>query len=132
MKILSDDIRRAAPFVAFLDDLGSLGIEPVAQGGQSYAVIAARSNQRWWLIPLDNRRAAAAGLEMMQPVTPVARMAKAGARAVARFGPHVLLGKGKAANISHARRRKAGRVRLHRDVLQPDTQAHEQRHAVTS
>ena len=33
-------------------------------------------------------------------------------------------------HLPHPRRRKAGRFRLHRDVLQPETQAHEQRHAV--
>jgi hypothetical protein len=29
-----------------------------------------------------------------------------------------------AEDIPHTQRRKAGRVRLHRDFLQPDTQAH--------
>ena len=34
-----------------------------------------------------------------------------------------------AAHLPDARRRQTGRVRRHRDVLQPETQAHEQRHA---
>ena len=94
MKPLSDDIRRALPFAAFLNDLGGLGVEPVAQGGQRYAVIAARSNLRWWLLPLDSRPAAAAGLEMLQPVTRAAKLAKTAARGLALLGPHALLGCG--------------------------------------
>ena len=74
--------------------MAALGVIPVGHEGQRYAVVAARSNPRWWLLPLDNRRATATGLEMLQPVTPAARLAKAGARTIARFGPHVLLGKG--------------------------------------
>ncbi|WP_323039890.1 hypothetical protein [Gemmobacter sp.] len=80
-------------FSAFLDDLAVLGVTPVAQGGQRYAVIAARSNPRWWLLPIDNRRAAAAGLQMLQPVTRSARIAKTIACGVARCGPHSLLGR---------------------------------------
>ena len=94
MKLLPTDIRCLLPFATFLDDLAALGIEVSEAGGRHYAVIAARSNQRWWLLPLDNRCAAAAGLEMMQPVTHAARLAKAGAQAIARFGPHAFLGKG--------------------------------------
>jgi hypothetical protein len=94
MKPLSDDIRRALPFAAFLNDLGGLGVEPVAQGGQRYAVIAARSNLRWWLLPLDSRPAAAAGLDMLQPVTHAAKLAKKAARGLALLGPHALLGCG--------------------------------------
>lgn len=93
MTALTTHITGAAPFAAFIEDMASVGVLPVNSGGQLYAVIAARSNPRWWLMPLDNRRAATAGLEMMQPVTPAARLAKAGARAIARFGPHALLGK---------------------------------------
>lgn len=94
MKPLSDDIRYALPFAAFLNDLGCLGVEPVAQGGQRYAVIAARSNLRWWLLPLDSRPAAAAGLDMLQPVTRAAKLAKTAARGLALLGPHALLGCG--------------------------------------
>ena len=94
MKPLSDDIMYALPFAAFLNDLGCLGVEPVAQGGQRYAVIAARSNLRWWLLPLDSRPAAAAGLDMLQPATRAAKLAKTAARGLALLGPHALLGCG--------------------------------------
>lgn len=94
MKPLPAHIRQAEPFMSFLGDLAALGVQPVAQGGRRFAVIAARSNPRWWLLPLNNRRAAAAGLEMLQPVTHVARLAKGVARTLARFGLHRLVGRG--------------------------------------
>ena len=94
MRTLANDIMCAHPFAAFLEDMSELGMKPAEQGGRRYAVIAARSNPRWWLLPLDNREAAAAGLEMLQPVTRVAKVAKAVARALARFGPHHFLGHG--------------------------------------
>ena len=89
---LPRNLRHEGPFWEFLDDLSALGIEVSETGGRHYALIAARSNQRWWLLPLDNRRAAAAGLEMIQPVTHAARLAKTGAQVIARFGPHAFLG----------------------------------------
>jgi hypothetical protein len=94
MRELLGNIRYAGSFHDFLGDLAAVDVEPVARGGIPYAVIAARSNPRWWLLPLDNRRAAVAGLEMLQPMSLRASLAKAGARALARFGPHTLLGKG--------------------------------------
>ena len=94
MKNVPDEILKTEPFSAFLADLATLGVTPVARGGRSYAVIAARSNARWWLLPLQNRHAAAAGLEMLQPVTKAAVLAKAVARGLARFGPHRALGIG--------------------------------------
>lgn len=39
-------------------------------------------------------------------------------------------GADKATHLSNTQRRKAGCLRMHRDVLQPETQTHEQRHAV--
>ncbi len=66
----------------------------VDEGGQCYAVIAARSNARWWLIPLGNSRAAAAGLEMLQPISLPAKIAKIMALIITKFGSQCLLGKG--------------------------------------
>lgn len=94
MKLLPNDIMRARPFAAFLDDMSQLGMELVEHGGGRYAVIAARSNPRWWLLPLDSRKGAAAGLEMLQPVTRAAKVAKIVARALAHFGPLYFLGRG--------------------------------------
>ncbi len=95
MNSLHDRIRKAPSFIAFLDDMAELGVMPVKYGGRSYAVIAARSNPRWWLLPLDNHEAAASGLELMQPITHAAKVAKFVASRIARFGPLSLLGKGR-------------------------------------
>ncbi|MEH6587340.1 MAG: phosphotransferase [Halioglobus sp.] len=92
MRPLPDDIRDAQPFGDFIADMAMLGVTPVASGGLRYAVIAGRSNPRWWLLPLEDRCAAAAGLEMLQPVTKAASIAKIVANGLARFGPHRLLG----------------------------------------
>lgn len=94
MKPLPGNILGSQQFTAFLTDLAALGVQPVITGGRRFAVIAARSNPRWWLLPLDNRRAAAAGLEMLQPVTRAAQAAKTMARGMARFGLHRFLGCG--------------------------------------
>jgi hypothetical protein len=94
MRPLPDDIRDAAPFRAFLEDMAALGVTQVAGGGVPFAVVAARSNPRWWLLPLDNRRVAAMGLEMLQPMTHMAQLAKIGARTLAQFGQQRFLGRG--------------------------------------
>lgn len=94
MKPLPKHIRDADPFREFLLDLDALGASSISSGGTPYTVIAARSNPRWWLLPSDNGRVAAAGLEMLQPVTRAAKMAKIIARLMARFGPKRFLGKG--------------------------------------
>ena len=80
-------------FDAFLADIAEIDVIPGIRGLENYAIIAARSNPRWWLLPLKDRRAAAAGLEMLQPVTKAAMLAKVMARGLARFGPHGMLGR---------------------------------------
>jgi thiamine kinase-like enzyme len=47
-----------------------------APGADPYAVVAGRSNERWWLVPLHNSRIAASGLALFQPVTLSARLMK--------------------------------------------------------
>lgn len=83
------------PLRAFFEDICALGVERVSGGGLPYAVVAARSNPRWWMLPLSCRRAAAAGLEMIQPVTKAARLSKFAARGIARVGPLRWLGHGR-------------------------------------
>lgn len=95
MRSLPESVGGASQFGEFLDDMATLGVVPVDSYGCHYAVIAARSNPRWWLVPLDSRRAAAMSLEMLQPMTPIARMAKFAARTLARFGPLRVLGPGR-------------------------------------
>jgi len=94
MMSLPKCVKESSPFGEFLYDMATLGVLPVKREGQRYALIAARSNPRWWLVPLDNRRATASGLEMLQPVNLATILAKAGARTIAQFGLHWFLGKG--------------------------------------
>lgn len=79
------------PFSEFLLDLKVVGVEPSESVGCRFALVKARSNARWWLLPLDHRRAASAGLEMLQPVTLTATIAKAWTQAMSRFGPRRLI-----------------------------------------
>lgn len=79
--------RAQPPYEAFLQDLKAFGVVEVPSAGLAYAQIKARSNERWWLLPLSKRTCAVAGLEMLQPVSLPARLAKAFARLVARYGP---------------------------------------------
>lgn len=71
---------------AFLSDLKLLGVVPQEYDGLRYALLAARSNQRWWLVPLQSRAAAATGLEMFKPVSRTARWAKVFTRWIAHLG----------------------------------------------
>ena len=80
------------PFTSFLADLKAIGVRPSQGSGERYAIVAARSNPRWWLLPLSNRRAASAGLDMLQPVTLSARLAKSWTQLMARFGSQSLVG----------------------------------------
>lgn len=79
------------PFRAFIADIAMLGVVPVSQGGMRYLVVAARSNARWWLLPIDSRRAATSGLEMLQPISYSARVAKTTMRAFLQLRLNVLL-----------------------------------------
>jgi hypothetical protein len=66
-------------FTAALQDLAAVGVEvspTPARGAAPYALIGARSNARWWLVPLETGRLAASGLALFQPVLPSARCIK--------------------------------------------------------
>lgn len=87
------EITTTAPFEAFLDDIESIGVRPTTIGGHLYAVVAARSNLRWWLLPLEGGGSTSAGLEMLQPVTMIAALAKSWVQTMARFGLTQFVGK---------------------------------------
>jgi hypothetical protein len=55
-------------------------------GALPYAVVGARSNHRWWLIPLTNARVAVAGLALFQPVLASARFLKGAAATASALG----------------------------------------------
>lgn len=79
-------LQRSVPFGNFLDDLALLGGLPSSDGGSEFGLIAARSNERYWLIPLKPRSSALAGLALFQPVSPSASVAKAAAALAIRAG----------------------------------------------
>ena len=75
------------PFESFLGDLSALGVRPMTSGSNEFSLVAARSNPRWWLIPLDyGAGCAQAGLDMFQPVTRAANFAKTALRLQTHFG----------------------------------------------
>lgn len=81
------------PFAEFLDDLELLGVRKAIIAGEKFALIGARSNARWWLTPLNHGGACArAGLDMFQPVTRIARVAKSAINLCARYAPAALPG----------------------------------------
>jgi hypothetical protein len=72
--------------------MASLGVYP-SRTGARYGVFGARSNPRWWLTPLDRGGECAwAGLDMFQPVTRTARIAKSAVNLCARYAPAALPG----------------------------------------
>lgn len=84
--------KRSPPFLAFLDDLAAVGVQP-ATGGQSFGLLAGRSNARWWLFPLDQGRAcASAGLEMFQAVSRTAQLGKMAMQLRASYAPATFRG----------------------------------------
>lgn len=74
-----------SPFGAFVADLDKVGVVPGVDGC-TYAVISARSNARWWVVPLDDARQTIAGLALFHPITASARLAKSAAIASASMG----------------------------------------------
>lgn len=81
------------PFSSFLEDIKALGVHRSNIGGAAFVLICARSNPRWWLTPLDRGgECARAGLDMFQPVTRTARIAKWAMNLCARYAPAALPG----------------------------------------
>lgn len=82
--VLSHPVFRAAAL-----DLASLGLTVSAvpaKGAVACAVVGGRSNARWWLLPLVSRQVTRSGWAMFQPVTPVAKLFKAGAVMLSGIG----------------------------------------------
>lgn len=73
-------------FGEFLEDLGALGVATVSDGGRPYGLLKARTNDRWWVIPISGGRPSAASMAMFQPVSLAATIIKAGATIAARLG----------------------------------------------
>lgn len=71
-------LSNSASFRAFLDDIACLGVVPSVAGADemAFGLFRARSNDRYWIVPLTPRGATRAGFGMLQPVTRFADLAK--------------------------------------------------------
>ncbi|HEY6872876.1 MAG TPA: phosphotransferase [Geobacteraceae bacterium] len=79
MHISAEYLPEHPAFSASVREIESLGFRLSAApvpGGKPYAVIGGRSNARWWLIPLADRRVAASAMALFQPILPSAKLAK--------------------------------------------------------
>ncbi len=72
--------------IADIEALGLKVSEQPAAHAMPYAAIGGRSNARWWLVPLENGPVTASGLALFQPLLSSARLMKALAVGLSRFG----------------------------------------------
>ncbi len=66
-------------FQKAIDEIQSLGFRVFYKStpnARPYAILNGRSNKRWWLIPLINRRLALSGIALFQPITTSAKILK--------------------------------------------------------
>lgn len=83
MMVLSD---RHPAFAEALGDLSALGVVENHHRGVAFGVIGARSNPRWLILPVGDRKQARSGLDLFQPASASARIAKLGAATFCRMG----------------------------------------------
>lgn len=72
--------------LAEIEGLGFRVSERPRPGAKPYGVIGGRSNQRWWLIPLDDSRLTISGLAMFQPIVASAKVIKSAAVITSKLG----------------------------------------------
>lgn len=85
----ADDLLNHPVFSQAVADLRCLGLEVSANSRgrtSEYVVVGGRSNSRWWLVPIENPRVAAASLALFQPTLPSARLLAQLGRLGARLG----------------------------------------------
>lgn len=58
----------------------------MSEKGEPFGLIEARSNARWWMLPLSSRSQARTGLGLFHPVSPFARASKFGGSLACAFG----------------------------------------------
>lgn len=76
-------------FQKALEELRAIGLEhcdEAVEGAVPYAIVGGRSNARWWLIPLTNRRVTVAGFSLFQPVLLSAKIIKSVTVLLITFG----------------------------------------------
>jgi len=72
--------------LAELEGLGFRVSEKPRPGAKPYGIIGGRSNQRWWLIPLEDSRLTINGLAMFQPIVASAKVIKSAAIITSKLG----------------------------------------------
>jgi hypothetical protein len=82
--LFSDAVFREA--VADIESFGVRVLSAPQAGTTEYGIVGARSNTRWWLIPLESGRLAASGLALFQPLLANARRMKAAATFLSGIG----------------------------------------------
>ena len=72
--------------MAEIESLGFHVTESPVLGATPYGIVGGRSNQRWWLIPLTNRRVAVSGMALFQPIISSAKLLKGAAVVASALG----------------------------------------------
>jgi len=76
-------------FAQAVTEIESLGFRVSENPGPDsipYTVIGGRSNARWWLVPLANRKVAMSGMALFQPIIPSAKILKGAALMASSLG----------------------------------------------
>lgn len=82
---------RHPSFAEALGDLAALGVVEDRHDGTAFGVIGARSNPRWLILPLGDRKQTRSGLDLFQPASAPAQIAKLGVITFCRTGLQKLI-----------------------------------------
>ena len=72
--------------LAEIEGLGFHVSDRSTPGAIRYGIIGGRSNQRWWLVPLNDRRLTVSGLALFQPIVSSAKVLKSAAVMASTLG----------------------------------------------
>lgn len=72
--------------LAEIEGLGFRVFHRSVPGARPYGIIGGRSNERWWLVPLDDSRLTVSGLALFQPIVSSAKLLKRVAVIVSKLG----------------------------------------------
>jgi hypothetical protein len=73
-----------------LCDLSAIGVS-ASEVGDNYGIIEARSNKRWWIVPLTNSKQSVTGLSLYQPASKIGLASKSIASFFCEKGLHKLV-----------------------------------------
>lgn len=83
------DLYSHLAFAAALTEIEALGFrvsDRPSPGTTPYGIVGGRSNSRWWLISLANRRVSASGMALFQPILTSAKLIKNAAVTASALG----------------------------------------------